>query len=166
MTNTANVTLGGSRSPSTDDRATVVTCPPTVTLRSGSESITCTATYTITQADLDGGYGHQPRRRRRDLDGTRVASDADTATVDADQVTGAARSTRPRPPATYDEVGDVLTYTYEVTNTGNVTMAAPVTVTDDRATVDLPADDAAARRDSITCTATYTITQADLDAGR
>ena len=52
-----------------------------------------------------------------------------------------------------------------VTNTGNVTLAGPVTVTDDKATVDLPG-----RRPrpgaSMTCTASYTITQADLDAAQ
>ena len=52
-----------------------------------------------------------------------------------------------------------------VTNTGNVTLAGPFTVTDDKATVTCPATAASRRGASITCTASYTITQADLDAG-
>ena len=58
-----------------------------------------------------------------------------------------------------------------VTNTGNVTLDGPGHRDDDKATVELcPRHtvgdlDALAPGESITCTATYTITQADLDAG-
>ena len=67
-------------------------------------------------------------------------------------------------PATYDAVGDVISYSYVVKNTGNVTLAGPVTVTDDKATVTCPAGGLAPGA-SMTCTASYTITQGDLDAG-
>ena len=67
-------------------------------------------------------------------------------------------------PATYDAVGDVISYSYVVKNTGNVTLAGPVTVTDDKATVTCPAGSLAPLA-SMTCTASYTITQADLDGG-
>ncbi|WP_185741917.1 hypothetical protein, partial [Pseudoxanthomonas sp. 3HH-4] len=68
----------------------------------------------------------------------------------------------------YAAVGDVLSYSYLVTNSGNTTITAAITVTDDRiATVTCPALPAGglAPTQSITCTATYTVTQADLDAG-
>ena len=53
-----------------------------------------------------------------------------------------------------------------MTNAGNVTLAGPFTVSDDKATDEsCPATASLAPGASITCTATYTIGQADLDAG-
>ena len=68
---------------------------------------------------------------------------------------------------TYVKAGDLLHYSYLVTNAGNVTLHDAITVTDDKATVSCPALPAAglAPNASITCTATYIVTQADLDAG-
>ena len=75
-------------------------------------------------------------------------------------------------PSTYDAVGDSISYGYLVTNTGNVRLAGPVTVADDKATVTCPALSTVGNGDgfldpaeAITCTATYSITQADLNAG-
>ena len=63
-------------------------------------------------------------------------------------------------------MGDVISYSYALTNIGNVTLSAPFTVGDDKATVNCPPDPTSlAPGESITCTATYAITQADLDAG-
>ena len=56
---------------------------------------------------------------------------------------------------TFGAVGDEITYDYLVTNNSTTsTLAGPVTVTDDKATVDCPAGDLAPLA-SITCTATY-----------
>ena len=66
-------------------------------------------------------------------------------------------------PTTYKAVGDVITYTYVVSNTGNTDLAGPVTVTDDKATVTCPAGDLLIAA-SMTCTATYVITAADVNA--
>ncbi|MFO8034021.1 MAG: hypothetical protein R6U88_02505, partial [Candidatus Bipolaricaulota bacterium] len=65
-------------------------------------------------------------------------------------------------PQTYDAVGDEISYTFEVENTGNVTLT-DVTVVDPLTGLnenvgDLDPGDSATRTD------TYTITQADLDA--
>jgi hypothetical protein len=56
------------------------------------------------------------------------------------------------------------TDTYVVTNTGTVTLAGPVTVTDDHAPVTCPPG-ALAPGAAMVCTASYTITQADMSAG-
>ena len=68
-------------------------------------------------------------------------------------------------PATYDAVGDVIAYSYVVTNTGNVTLAGPFTVNDDKATGDLPGTAMLAPARRSPARRRYTITQADLDAG-
>ncbi len=66
-------------------------------------------------------------------------------------------------PLTYSAVGELISYTYSVTNLGNVPLTG-VLVTDDKATVSCPQTTLAVN-ESMTCTASYTITQADLDAG-
>ena len=78
----------------------------------------------------------------------------------------------------FDEVGDVLTYEFTVTNTGEVSFAAQVDVTDaliptspiacfvpniDPASPDYNPD--LIPGETATCTGEYTITQDDLDAG-
>ena len=61
---------------------------------------------------------------------------------------------------------DIIGYSYLLTNSGNVWLKAPFTVTDNKVAVTCPAAPIwLASGSSITCTASYTITQADLDAG-
>ena len=115
----------------TDDKATV-TCPAGG-LAPGA-SMTCTATYTITQADLDGGS--VTNTAKASANGT--DSNTDDETVTAVQ-TPALSLVKTATPTTYDAVGDVIGYSYLVKNTGNVTLAGPVTVADDKATVTCPA---------------------------
>ena len=77
--------------------------------------------------------------------------------------------TKSASPSTYDTVGQSISYTYVIKNTGNVTLNGPFSVTDDKATVSLhPADGQlrSRRNEEMTCTATYTVTQADLDASK
>jgi hypothetical protein len=63
-------------------------------------------------------------------------------------------------------VGAVINYSYLVTNNGNVTLSGPFTVSDDKTTNEsCPATATLAPGASITCTSSYTITLADLNAG-
>ena len=73
-------------------------------------------------------------------------------------------------PTTVAAVGDVVTYTFHVTNTGNVTVSA--VAIDETAFSGTGTPPAAtcppgplAPTQSVDCTATYTVTQADIDAG-
>ena len=73
-------------------------------------------------------------------------------------------------PATVTAAGDTVTYSFVVTNTGNVTVT-DVAVTDTftapagpELTVSCPVTTLAPAA-STTCTASYTVTQADVDNG-
>jgi len=149
MTNSGNVTL---TSPFTisDDKATNESCPPITSLAPG-DSITCTSSYTITQADLDAGWVKNTAQGHANG----IDSNFDDETVNAVQ-SPALTLVKAATPATYDSVGDVISYSYDVKNTGNVTLAGPVTVSDDKATVTCPAGGLALAA-SMTCTASYTI---------
>ena len=72
----------------------------------------------------------------------------------------------------FSVVGDLLHYSYLVTNSGYAALVGPVTVADDKATVTCPAlttvgdnDNYLDATESITCTATYAVTAGDVTAG-
>jgi uncharacterized repeat protein (TIGR01451 family) len=162
LTNSGNVTLKGSVSVA-DDKTTV-TCPtlPTTGLAPAATH-TCTASYTVTQADLNTGFV---------LNTASATIGATTSLTDQVNVPAlqepALTVHKTSPTASYDSVGDVLTYSYEVRNTGNVTLTSAISVTDDKATVTCPALPVGglAPNSTITCSASYTVTQADIDAGQ
>ena len=141
-----------------DDKSTA-TCPATASL-APTASITCTATYTVTQADLDSGSVTNVASA---TDGT-VTSPTDTLTITGTQSPGLTIA-KTSPDTSYAAAGDVLHYSYLVTNSGNVTLTGPFTVSDDKTTVTCPATASLAPATSITCTATYSVTQADVDSG-
>ena len=165
VTNTGNVTLSGVTV--TDPLLTVSGGP--ITLAPGaSDSTTFTGTYAITQADIDAG--------ERDNLATAIGSPPAGGPVSDDDP-----HNEPVPAAPSIELiksgsldlgadgianpGDVISYTFTVTNTGNVTLSG-VTVTDPLLTVSGgPITLAPGASDSTTFTGTYAITQADIDAG-
>src|SRR5207237_134379 len=59
----------------------------------------------------------------------------------------------------------VITYTYTETNSGNVTLAGPFSVTDDKQGTISCGTGPLAPNASTSCTSTHAVTQADLDAG-
>ena len=139
-----------------------MTCP--VTTLAPAASTTCTATYTLTQADVDAGHVREHRDRVGDAaDGWSALSAGD----------GRDARSLPAPAITLDKqagapsgntAGSTIAYTFVVTNTGNVTLTS-VSVDDPTVgAVSCPVTTLAPRR-STTCTATYTLTQADVDAG-
>src|SRR5439155_783003 len=96
--------------------------------------------------------------------GNGVNSNQASATVTAGQ-TKALTIAKSASPTTYSTVGQVITYTYTITNSGNTTLDGPFSVSDDKQpTVSCPTGSLAPGA-SITCTSLHTITQADIDAG-
>ena len=69
-------------------------------------------------------------------------------------------------PTSYDDVGQIIRYTYNVTNSGNVGISAPITVTDEKVgTVSIQNSGILSPSSSVTGTATYKITDADINTG-
>jgi hypothetical protein len=172
VTNTGNVTLTdvapveGAFNGSGDISA--ADCP-TTTLAPG-QIITCTATYTVTQADIDAGIDLENTATATGTTptGTPVGSTPSTSTVDITQ--SPAMTVVKSADTETVEVGDTVTYSFLVTNTGNVSITDPaVTDTDFSGSGDLSAvtcpTGAVAPGEDVTCTATYTVTQADVDSG-
>ena len=165
VTNTGNVTLAGPITVS-DDKATNESCPavPVGGLVPGG-SITCTASYTVTQADLDAGEVTNAAFATTTYAAATVTSNTDTLTIDATQ-SPALSLVKSASPSTYDSVNDVISYSYLLTNTGNVTLSGPFSISDDQAADEAcPPTASLAPNASITCSASDTVTQADLDAG-
>ena len=162
LTNTGNVPLAGPFTV-TDDKA-VVTCPADATLAMGA-FLTCTGSYTTTQADFDAGSVTHTATGQGSFGGNPVNSNTAAGTVTATGQAPALTLLATDAPTTYGSAGTVIDYSYQLTNSGNVTLAGPFTVTDDKAAVTCPADATLAVGAFVTCTGSYTTTQADFDAG-
>ena len=114
-----------------------MTCPASASLAVGA-SITCNASYTVTQTDLDFGLiTNTATGHAKTLGGTPVNSNAASATVNA-VWKPALTLDKTATPQTYSKVGDIISYSYLLTNSGNVRLRAPFTVTDNKTTVTCP----------------------------
>jgi uncharacterized repeat protein (TIGR01451 family) len=160
VTNVGNVTIDAVSV--TDDRIASVQCPQ-VALASQA-SVMCTGRYTITQADLDAGTvtNHATAMGTPATGTLPPATASATVRATATPMLAMVKSIVSGDP--YDTLGDVIDYRYVVRNTGNVTIDA-LSVADDRiADVQCPATTLAPQA-TVACSARYTVTQADLDAG-
>jgi len=156
VTNSGNVTLNGPITVS-DDRATV-TCPNVSTIAPGA-SITCSATYVVTQADMDNGSVTNHANAQAFFGGLPVISNPAQATVNVASIA----LSKSASPTTYSSAGEVITYTYTVTNTGHATLNGPVMVNDDKlGTFACGSAADLAPGASVTCTRTYVIQLSDL----
>jgi len=171
VTNTGNVTL--TNVSVTDPLITTISCPggnPIPSLAPAA-SVQCTGSYTITQADIDAGSRVNTATVTGDCPQSQAcATDTDTNTVPLTPTpaveivkTGALDDGGDGP-----TVGDLINYTFQVTNTGAVTLTN-VSITDPLiASISCPSGNpipSLAVGASQTCTGSYAITQADIDAG-
>jgi uncharacterized repeat protein (TIGR01451 family) len=161
--NTGNVTLNPVVVTDPMPGLSTINCP--VTTLAPAASTTCTATYTTTQADLDrGSIANTGTAVGKPPTGLPVAAQS-SANISANQLPAITLTKTPNP-TSFSAPGAVITYSYVVTNTGNVTLN-PVGVTDPMSglsAINCPVATLAPNA-STTCTATYTTTQADVDRG-
>ena len=142
-----------------------------------NETGTATATYTITQADVDAGEVVNTAVATGTANGVEVSDDSDSGNPGDDTGAGndpTVTTLDQNPEITFvktsqalgTEVGDIIVYTFEVTNTGNVTVDN-VTISDPVLGVtNLPVTPSTlASGETGTATATYTITQDDVNLG-
>ena len=141
-----------------------VACPVT-TLAAGA-SMTCTATYAVTQADIDNGViNDSATATGTPASGPAVTSAPSIASVNAPPAPSITL-VKAASVSSFTSAGTPVTYSYTVTNTGNVTLD-PVTVSDPMvglSAISCPGASLAPGAKE-TCTATYTTTTADLSAG-
>ncbi|MBD0711956.1 MULTISPECIES: DUF11 domain-containing protein [unclassified Streptomyces] len=148
----------------------VVGCPST-TLAPGA-SVTCTATYTVTEADVTAGQvTNTAAATARNPSGAEVTSGSASAVFTTHQPPASSLALKKTVSPETATVGDQVTYTYVVTNTGDTALSAlavkdtafsgtgtPPSVTCPTTTL--------APGASVTCTATYVVTEADVTAGQ
>ena len=127
-TNAGNVTL--TNVTVVDPLLGTLSCTPTqpATLLPGA-SIVCTGSYTLLQSSISAGERATPPRRTATR--PRPPSTPNVVPVPQDPKLAIVKTATP---TTYNAVDQVISYSYLVTNTGNVTLSGPFTVTDDRRT--------------------------------
>src|SRR5664279_5358659 len=89
--------------------------------------------YTITQADIDAGSVTNAAHATGTFGNNTTTSNTDNETVTAVQGSSAFPALiigKSASPEIYNTVGQNITYTYTVTNYGNVNITGPINVTD------------------------------------
>ena len=188
ITNTGNVDLTGISV--TDPNVTVSPITTIDLIAGASDNSTYTAVYVLTLADVDaGGFTNQATASAPD-----PTNPGDTVTDDSDDPNDptdvdpnndgspddpTVTTITPDPDISITktgffndesgdgnaQVGETISYTFNVTNTGNVSLTG-ITITDPLVTIiGGPINLASGANDNVTFTATYVITQADIDAG-
>lgn len=146
-----------------------VTCPPLTTVGNlndrfdQDEIIFCNSTYLITQADLDKGS-------------VTIITTASLAGINSNQVTTTLATvqtivlklTKTATPVNYDRVGQIITYNYVITNSSAATLIpAQFIITDTGIPTPINCgapNTSLASNATVTCSAPYTVTQADINA--
>jgi hypothetical protein len=161
VTNSGNVDISG---PITviDNKVSKVVQISSDGLAKG-RSVSGTATYTINQDDLNAGSVTNTAHASGYFNNSPITSKEVSKTVTAVPNTTLYLE-KAASPETYSSTNDVITYTYKVTNLGNVKIKGPIKITDNKiAPFSIPGD---LEPDQIvTGTASYNITQQDIDAG-
>jgi uncharacterized repeat protein (TIGR01451 family) len=135
------------------------------------QSIIGNSTYTITQADLDAGSVTNSAYPLEYVTvngyiftAQEIGSNTANATVIASQ-NPALVIEKLASPTSYNAVGQTITYSYFVTNSGNVDLTGKINVIDNLTGTIPISTNGISSSSSLIGTSIHTITQADLDAG-
>ena len=153
-----------------DDRVTGITCPDLSLVGDNrdnnldtNEAITCSGTYAITQLDLNAGSF----KNTATASAGGKSSAAIATTVALNQARALAL-TKSADPTVFNNAGENIIYSYEIKNSGNVTLGpAQFKVTDDKIDVDINCGGDATTLEpqgTVSCSATYITTDADVTA--
>ncbi|WP_406245416.1 hypothetical protein ACI7YT_10155 [Microbacterium sp. M] len=174
VANTGNVTLTGV---TIDDMLEGLsdiafgTWPADPGVLAPGEQVTATATYVLTQADVDaGGVDNTATVTGNPPSGDPVTDEDDVTVPVAPGPAIDLRKTSSLDKGAGSVAGDQVTYSFTATNTGNVTLTG-VSISDEleglsEIVYTWPGDAGVLTPgESVTATASYTLTQADVDAG-
>jgi uncharacterized repeat protein (TIGR01451 family) len=174
VTNTGNVNLTGVGI--TDPKVPSITCVPTTLSAGAVANCTSAAPYTITQLDLDAGKTtNQATASAKDPGGVVISDLSDPASTATDAPTVVPLTQAPgvtvvkkATPSPFGAVGSTVAYTFDIKNTGNVTLNS-IAISDPGLpglSCTAPTTLAPGLTATATCTGnTVTVTQAMVDAG-
>ncbi|WP_103072122.1 PKD-like domain-containing protein [Aquimarina sediminis] len=152
---------------------------PNIPVLTAYSSITLMARHTITQSDLDNGTvtntatveGQDPcgiiATDTSDDPNTTAPNDPTVTQLSQKPSLSLLKSSDVAPDGLWDELGEIITYSLELTNTGNVTLTN-VVITDSNADAGSISPSnivSIAPDETISIVAAHTITQSDLDNG-
>ncbi|WP_194292991.1 DUF7507 domain-containing protein [Streptomyces smaragdinus] len=147
-----------------------INCPEQTGPLPPNGTVTCYATYTLTQADIDRNEVRNTAHAVGTGPGGQGLESEDAQVILTGEYASGLSLRKSVEPATVNAVGDEVTYSFEVTNTGETTLTGlrilenRFTGSDGPLQIECPAAPLP-HGESATCTATYRVTQADLDAG-
>ena len=162
------VTVSDNLIPNTNP-ADTITCDTWPGGLAPGDTYNCTGTYTVTLNDV--ALGSVTNLASGNDGSTTSPETSETIPLNANPALTLVKSSDD---TTYASIDDILTYDYEVSNTGNAVFVSDILVTDDKIDSGNPfiCWNSAADPDlqfkpdeTINCTRTYTVTQADLDTG-
>ena len=154
------------RTVSITDNMVTVNCPSSI---EEGHTAHCSGSYAVPQTKYDSGGSINNSAVASANNGT-LLSNTDSTSVVITQIPAlsavvSASPSQPTPPATALALNTLITYTYVLTNTGNVTLSPPFLVNDNKAMITCVDQSSMAPGGTKTCTGTHAVTNDDIYAG-
>ncbi|MEO7124380.1 MAG: hypothetical protein ABI400_14965, partial [Lacisediminihabitans sp.] len=168
VTNNANTAASVVVSDANPGPGTFSTTCGSIPALAPTASVQCTANYTVTQADLDRGFVINNAHADGIAGGVPIHSPTVQTSLTAIAHQALALSKTPNV-TSYSAVGAVIAYTLKLENQGNVTLSSPRIVEASPGAGAFSSDCGSivgpiVPGGSVSCSTSYTVTQADIDA--